>query len=56
VRATKAGTVYECAACGSRLLGEQRCEECATFMHRIGTGGNCPSCHEPVTIDELLGS
>lgn len=46
-------TVYECDGCGQRLLGQQRCEECGTFMHRIGSGGHCPSCDEPVAIDEL---
>ena len=35
-------TVYECDGCGVRALGEQRCEECQTFMRRIGIGGSCP--------------
>jgi hypothetical protein len=47
-------TVYECDSCGTRLLGEQRCEDCATFMRRVGVGGLCPCCDEPVTVDELL--
>lgn len=47
-------TVYECAACGHRALGEQRCEDCSTFMSRIGIGGLCPCCDEPVSVDELL--
>jgi len=47
-------TVYECGTCGERALGEQRCDSCGTFMHRVGLGGLCPSCDEPHTIDELL--
>ena len=46
-------TVYECGACGTRLLGAQRCD-CGTFMHRIGRGGLCPCCDEPVAVEELL--
>ena len=52
-RPRKNSTVYECGDCGTRLLGAQRCD-CGTFMHRIGTGGLCPSCDEPVAIEELL--
>ncbi len=47
-------TVYECPECGTRVLGEQRCEECRTFMRKLGRGGTCPCCDEPVTVDELL--
>jgi predicted amidophosphoribosyltransferase len=46
-------TVYECE-CGARAVGEQRCPDCATFMHKIGLGGECPSCGEPVAVTELL--
>ncbi len=46
-------TVYECNICGSRTLGEQRCEECQKFMRRVGIGGYCPHCDEAVTYDEL---
>jgi hypothetical protein len=48
-------TVYECPQCGNRALGEQRCEDCSAFMGRVGIGGLCPHCDEPVTFDELLG-
>jgi hypothetical protein len=48
-------TVYECDGCGARSLGEQRCTNCATFMPKIGIGGNCPWCDEPVAVAELLG-
>jgi len=37
-------TVYECDGCGARAVGEQRCEECRTFMRRVGIGGACPNC------------
>jgi hypothetical protein len=47
-------TVYQCDSCGTRLLGEQRCDDCGTFMKRVGIGGTCPCCDEPITIDELL--
>jgi hypothetical protein len=46
-------TVYECNNCGARALGQQRCEDCATFTRRVGIGGCCPSCDEPVAITEL---
>lgn len=47
-------TVYECDTCGARALGQQRCADCATFMRKIGLGGECPSCAEPVAVTELL--
>jgi len=48
-------TVYECPACEARLLGEQRCPDCHVFCRRLGLGGVCPHCDEPVTLAELLG-
>jgi len=50
----RAGTVYQYPECDTRLLGVQRCEDCGTFMRRLGPGGLTPCCDEPVTIDELL--
>ena len=47
-------TVYECPDCGDRLLGEQRCESCRTFTRRVGIGGPCPHCDQPVAIEDLL--
>ncbi len=47
-------TVYECDSCGARAVGEQRCTDCATFMRRVGIGGHCPSCDEPIAAVELL--
>lgn len=49
-------TVYECEACGTRALGQQRCEECSTWMHKVGIGGCCPNCEEPIAVEELVGS
>ncbi|MGH2364008.1 MAG: hypothetical protein ACRDHX_05070, partial [Chloroflexota bacterium] len=40
---------YECSGCGVRLLGEQRCPDCGLFARRLGLGGLCPHCDEPVT-------
>ena len=47
-------TVYECDGCGIRMLGTQRCEDCGTFMRKIGIGGLSPCCGEPISVDELL--
>jgi len=47
-------TIYECPECEQRLLGEQRCPDCGIFARRIGPGGPCPHCAEPVTIADLL--
>ncbi len=47
-------TVYECPSCGARLLGEQRCAECHVFCRRIGPGGPCPHCDEPVAVADLF--
>ena len=47
-------TVYECEGCGARAVGQQRCEDCGTFMRKLGLGGPCPHCDEPVAVIELL--
>ncbi len=47
-------TVYECPDREARYLGEQRCEDCGVFMRRVGLGGCCPSCDEPVAAGELI--
>jgi hypothetical protein len=36
------------------LVGEQRCEECNTWCRRVGPGGLCPCCDEPVAVADLL--
>jgi hypothetical protein len=49
-----AHTVYECATCGSRYLGDQRCGECNRFCRALGPGGACSDCDAPVLITDLL--
>ena len=53
-RSRREQTVYECPECETRLLGEQHCQDCGTFMRRLGSGGLCPCSGEPITINELL--
>ena len=48
-------TVYECDSCTTRSLGSQRCEECGAFTRRVGIGGCCPHCDEPVAVADLVG-
>ena len=49
-----AHTIYECPSCETRLLGEQRCPDCHVFCRRLGLGGSCPHCDEPILLAELL--
>ena len=53
-RAPRAETVYECPACQTRFLGTQRCADCGVFCRRVGPGGPCPHCDEPVALADLL--
>ena len=53
-RAPQPSTVYECPACKARYLGEQYCSDCRCFCRRVGPGGLCPACDEPVAIADLL--
>ena len=48
-------TVYQCDTCGIRALGEQRCEDCTTFMRRVGIGVRCPCCEDLITAADLVG-
>ena len=52
--ATAGNVVYECPTCGGRLLGEQRCPDCHVFCRRVGLGGRCPACDEPVAVADLI--
>ncbi len=52
--ATRPISVYECDLCGARALTDGRCEGCGTSMHRLGLGGCCPICDQPIAVDELL--
>jgi hypothetical protein len=47
-------TVYACPSCQARYLGEQRCGDCGVFCHRVGLGGTCPHCEEPVAAADLI--
>jgi hypothetical protein len=53
-RSPRPATVYECPACETRYLGEQRCPDCGIFCRRVGPGGPCPHCDEPVAVSDLL--
>ena len=53
-RAPKDSTVYYCPDCGTRYLGVQRCEDCDRFCRRLGAGGLCPCCDEPVALKDLV--
>jgi hypothetical protein len=46
--------IYECPGCELRQAGRQRCDDCGIFGRKIGTGGPCPHCSEPVTVSDLL--
>ena len=48
-----ATTVYKCPSCEQRYLGIRRCEDCQLFCRRIGPGGLCPHCDEPVAHTDL---
>ena len=54
-RAVVAQTVYECAGCGERLVGERRCPTCNLFTRAIGLGGHCPECETALLLVALLG-
>jgi len=50
----RAATVYACPSCETRYLGVQRCPDCGVFCCRVGLGGLCPLCDEPVAVTDLL--
>ncbi len=45
--------IYECPDCETRYLDERRCPDSNLFCRRIGAGGTCPHCDEPVAVSEL---
>jgi hypothetical protein len=53
-RSRREATIYECPVCQARYLGNQRCPECGVFCRRLGIGGLCPECGEPVAVADLL--
>ena len=50
----KPDTVYSCPRCDARYIGVQRCEDCNVFCIRLGPGGPCPNCDEPVALSDLF--
>jgi hypothetical protein len=54
-RSRREATIYQCPSCEARYLGNQRCSDCNVFCQRIGPGGLCPECAEPIAIVDLLG-
>ena len=52
--ASRDATIYQCPGCDQRYLGQQRCDDCGTFCRRVGPGGPCPHCDEPVAINDLI--
>ena len=47
-------TIYECPTCDIRYHGEQWCHDCNQPCTRIGLGGSCPHCDQPVAISDLI--
>jgi len=45
--------IYECTDCGERST-DPRCQDCNLFSHRLGNGGNCPNCDDPILVEELV--
>jgi hypothetical protein len=50
-----AQTVYECPSCQDRFLGERRCGDCNRWCRKVGLGGQCSSCDEVLTVNDLVG-
>jgi len=47
-------TIYECPTCNTRFHGEQWCHDCNQPCTRVGLGGLCPHCDQPVAISDLI--
>lgn len=47
-------TVYSCPSCEVRYHAQQWCPDCNQPCIRVGLGGLCPHCDEPVAITDLL--
>ena len=54
VRRRRDVTVYQCLDCDEVFLGQQWCPDCQRPCRRLGMGGPCPHCSEPVTVDQLV--
>jgi hypothetical protein len=51
-----AHTVYVCARCDERYLGERRCSSCQLYCGALGLGGQCDDCDHIMLLTELLGT
>jgi predicted amidophosphoribosyltransferase len=47
-------TVYSCPGCDTRYYGQQWCPDCHQPCTRVGFGGLCPHCDEPVALTDLV--
>jgi len=47
-------TIYACPTCEQRYHAQQWCPDCNQPCTRVGLGGPCPHCDEPVAIADLL--
>lgn len=47
-------TIYACPTCETRYHGEQWCHDCNQPCTRVGLGGLCPHCSEPVAHTDLI--
>jgi len=47
-------TIYGCPICETRYYGEQWCHDCNQPCTRVGLGGLCPHCSEPVAVTDLI--
>lgn len=54
-RTAPVSNIYECPDCGEQTT-ERRCSDCHLITRRLGPGGHCPHCDEPVLIADTLGS
>jgi hypothetical protein len=47
-------SIYQCGECEQRYLASQWCHDCNRPCRRLGHGGPCPCCEEPIATGELL--
>lgn len=47
-------TIYACPDCQTRYLAQQWCLDCNQPCRRVGLGGACPHCDEPVAVNDLF--
>jgi len=53
--ARRQASIYQCAECDQRYLGDQWCHDCNRPCRLLGYGGTCPCCDEPVSASKLPG-